>query len=1282
MNIKILKIKKQIKKMSDRKKTNWFDFKESKITGWGYLGRSLLGYLLLILVIPGIWLIASTAYKRARSFNWSKESSVICCILMCILWPLNLISNGAGMDSEFFIFILPLQILHLVLLFKNGNKITNTQNDDSNVDYKISNTKKDVDIVDKIVKKSFTNHDEGLSNIDTNLFDTDIEMSWGGEKHSILTFFENYVSKKEKLVLNSVETYKNNIFYANEVNNQTGHIFIFFENVEEAIEKFKFIIRPHSDSEKFFNLKSNQISSWLNEFKSEIQSLNIEGCSIKLSKGVSLYRIDISLENKFTWSEISFVNKEKAIIFYTPFSSPIKNDLPEVNFKFNLSESIMLISIYFSIIDGEIYIPLSESYYSEDEIKVFIHTEDFKSFWNYCNKYVFMDSIDPMQTEIFKNIFYKLNSEFTLFDKLNLSYYLIQSPQETFMIDNDHLRAINEKFRNVDRTYELLRLNKYFDIQDGEFILFTMMKKSMDEVEPYLKDFKSLEDLFNCMKNESNESAIELRKKLVGDLPINLIDRPTNIKVAQDDKDNPLSTYSELIIDKYNRAMGNLQSGNHHTAAEELEKIIEDDNYMLPAYYNLTVIKINFEQDYVGAIKVLDKIINSQGYENNPDKVYAGLFFNRGLAKSYLDKEEAAITDFNESLKIDPEYVSSYGSRGYSLMSLSRNVEALEDFDKAISLGDKTFINYFNRAKCKQSLTKFSEALEDYNSAYELNPNNDFVNMQRGLLQAMKENGLMDEIEKLSQNNDNFNIDEEKISFIYELLFRVSMADNKLDPKELYLIAAILDKLKELYRYEGDVIRAKSLSFFNKSDEFSDEEKTSIIGLLISLISVDEEVTYSELSLAISFCIGLNLNMNDAEDIIDSICNNESLDSNTFYIYITEIFSSIKDEMPTQQAINYDLVDKILDSEQNEVAEKFKLLPPDLKSEIYFATILYDEKRSLAREEANELNDQAWDKMENGAYSEALKDAKKSIDILSMSNNNDTIALIYFHLENYSEAIKYADISINLDQNKSDHYVTRAKIYLKLKQLDLAKTDVKKAIELDEENDEAIKLSQNLEFALQSKSSDYDNLDKEVQNQTVDDKWTDSELDQYLKNTNNVNTKLLYDLREEYFELEDNDNYQEAIKKLTQIIEQIPLLKGQSLVAYVDPSDLLNGILLEEIYFNRSQLFFKMKLYNDAKNDLIKAINTNPKRKEPQFHHNLGCAIMQCGDFTSCIEQFNIALKLDPEFFDSYYMRAVAYTSDSSHLQDINLARKDLKVYLDKFPDDAAANKLSNIINS
>ena len=192
--------------------------------------------------------------------------------------------------------------------------------------------------------------------------------------------------------------------------------------------------------------------------------------------------------------------------------------------------------------------------------------------------------------------------------------------------------------------------------------------------------------------------------------------------------------------------------------------------------------------------------------------------------------------------------------------------------------------------------------------------------------------------------------------------------------------------------------------------------------------------------------------------------------------------------------------------------------------------------------------------------------------------------------------------------------------------------------------------------------------------------WTNSEKEEYLNQSSKVNTKLLYDLREEYFQLDDNENYPEAIKRLTQIIEQIPLLKGQSLIAYLDPSDMLNGILLEEIYFNRSQLYSELNYIEDAKNDLIKAVNSNPGRKEPIFHHHLGCTMIQSGDFTSCIEHFNIAIEKDPEYYDSYYMRAVAYSNDESELTDINKAIDDLKKYLEHDPDDNAANNLLNIL--
>jgi Tfp pilus assembly protein PilF len=68
-------------------------------------------------------------------------------------------------------------------------------------------------------------------------------------------------------------------------------------------------------------------------------------------------------------------------------------------------------------------------------------------------------------------------------------------------------------------------------------------------------------------------------------------------------------------------------------------------------------------------------------------------------------------------------------------------------------------------------------------------------------------------------------------------------------------------------------------------------------------------------------------------------------------------------------------------------------------------------------------------------------------------------------------------------------------------------------------------------------------------------------------------------------------------------------------------------------------------------------------------------------DFTSCIDNFDNALKKDSSYVDSYYMRAVAYSSDLCQLQDINKAILDLKKYLEFNPNDNAANKLLKALN-
>lgn len=171
--------------MGGNKKINWFDFKESKISGWGYLLRIFVANFLLILVIPGFWLIASTVYKRSRALDWSKELSIVVSVLMCILYPLNfVIDEIANTEGILFLITLPLRILHFVLLFKNGNKNIESyeyQGNNSNTDSKVSDQINNLEIIDKIVENSSTKQ-EVVSNFDdSNAFNTNIETSWGSE---------------------------------------------------------------------------------------------------------------------------------------------------------------------------------------------------------------------------------------------------------------------------------------------------------------------------------------------------------------------------------------------------------------------------------------------------------------------------------------------------------------------------------------------------------------------------------------------------------------------------------------------------------------------------------------------------------------------------------------------------------------------------------------------------------------------------------------------------------------------------------------------------------------------------------------------------------------------------------------------------------------------------------------------------------------------------------------------------------------------------------------------
>ena len=68
----------------------------------------------------------------------------------------------------------------------------------------------------------------------------------------------------------------------------------------------------------------------------------------------------------------------------------------------------------------------------------------------------------------------------------------------------------------------------------------------------------------------------------------------------------------------------------------------------------------------------------------------------------------------------------------------------------------------------------------------------------------------------------------------------------------------------------------------------------------------------------------------------------------------------------------------------------------------------------------------------------------------------DTLSVAYYNLEDYSVALDFSNLSINLDSNNkkiSEHYYNRARIYLKIGETEKAKIDLKKAVEIDDYED-------------------------------------------------------------------------------------------------------------------------------------------------------------------------------------------------------------------------------------
>jgi tetratricopeptide (TPR) repeat protein len=146
-------------------------------------------------------------------------------------------------------------------------------------------------------------------------------------------------------------------------------------------------------------------------------------------------------------------------------------------------------------------------------------------------------------------------------------------------------------------------------------------------------------------------------------------------------------------------------------ALEDLNKSISINKNYESGYYYRALVKYAAEDD-AGCVADCDKALEiNKSYDT---------YYTRAISKFQLKDYNGALLDFNESLKLKPNYFLATLERGITYYMLEKDELAKADLNKAIELDNKTARGYYFRGKLKKYANDLVGACADLKTSEKL----------------------------------------------------------------------------------------------------------------------------------------------------------------------------------------------------------------------------------------------------------------------------------------------------------------------------------------------------------------------------------------------------------------------------------------------------------------------------------------------------------------------------------------------------------------------------------